>query len=82
MTEIFWFKNQAEGNVAVNIHNKGVPSGAEDVIADPFFRRVLYCLLSNAVKFSPKNGVVDVTLSYTANLSPVPSKGILYACIH
>eukprot|EP00596_Hydrurales_sp_CCMP1899_P005116 CAMPEP_0119041318 /NCGR_PEP_ID=MMETSP1177-20130426/11544_1 /TAXON_ID=2985 /ORGANISM="Ochromonas sp, Strain CCMP1899" /LENGTH=771 /DNA_ID=CAMNT_0007007269 /DNA_START=1030 /DNA_END=3345 /DNA_ORIENTATION=- len=65
---------KAEGNVAVNFHSKGVPSGAEDVIADPFFRRVLYCLLSNAVKFSPKNGVVDVTLSYTANLSPVPSK--------
>ena len=61
-------EQKAGGFVAVKLHcNNGVNNDCEDIIADPFFHRVLFGLLSNAVKFSPPNGVVDLTVSYVGS---------------
>ena len=61
-------EQKAGGTVGIKLHCEEVSRDAEEVIADPFFRRVLFSLLSNAVKFSPLNGVVDVTVSYIPTL--------------
>jgi CheY-like chemotaxis protein len=57
-------EQKAGGTVAIKVHCEDVSRDVEEVIADPFFRRVLFILLSNAVKFSPLNGVVDVIVTY------------------
>ena len=68
-------EQKAGGLVAVKLHcNNGITNECEDILADPFFHRVLFGLLSNAVKFSPSNGVVDLTVSY------VPHNGIDNNC--
>jgi CheY-like chemotaxis protein len=62
-------EQKAGGTVAIKLHCEDVSRDVEEVIADPFFRRVLFSLLSNAVKFSPSNGIVDVTVSYIPTLN-------------
>jgi hypothetical protein len=68
-------EQKAGVGVAIKLHCDGVGPDVEEVIADPFFPRVLYSLLRNAVKYSPTDGVVDVTVTY----SPTPLYSILSA---
>jgi CheY-like chemotaxis protein len=62
-------EQKAGGTVAIKLHCEDMSRDVEEFIADPFFRRVLFILLSNAVKYSPLNGVVDVTVSYIPTLN-------------
>ena len=58
-------EQKAGGSVSIRLHCNDISKDVEDIVADPFFRRVLFSLLSNAVKFSPANGVVDVSVTYS-----------------
>ena len=62
-------EQKAGGNVEIRLHCANLNPDIEEIITDPYFKRVLYCLLSNAVKYSPLNGFVDVTISNSSSLS-------------
>jgi CheY-like chemotaxis protein len=53
-------------NVAVN--SAGVPTG---VLADPMLRRVLFNLVSNAMRFCSDNGNVEIKVSYCSGTDPL-----------
>ena len=59
-------EQKAGGSVEIRLQYANLNPNIEEIIIDPYFKRVLYCLLSNAVKYSPLNGFVDVTISNTS----------------
>ena len=67
-------EQKAGGNVEIRLHCDNLNPDIEEIITDPYFKRVLYCLLSNAVKYSPLNGFVDVTISNSSSLSSSRTK--------
>ena len=61
-------EQKAGASVEILLHcQDDLTKACDGMIADLYFRRVLFGLLSNAVKFSPKNGVVDLTVSFQNN---------------
>ena len=59
---------EQKGGRAVEIRTImiGVPIEAQSILADQYLSRVVYSLLSNAVRYSPANGHhVDFTITYT-----------------
>jgi CheY-like chemotaxis protein len=67
-------EQKAGGSVEIRLHCANLDPDIEEIITDPYFKRVLYCLLSNAVKYSPLNGFVDVTVSNTSSMSRTRTK--------
>ena len=59
-------EQKAGGSVEIRLQNANLNPDIEEIIIDPYFKRVLYCLLSNAIKYSPPTGFVDVTISNTS----------------
>lgn len=52
--------------VTIKMHTSGVPVEYEDMLVDPRISRVVYSLLSNAVRYSPATDhSVDFTVTYT-----------------
>lgn len=58
-------EQKAGGRVEIKVNCLNVDSSIEEVTTDPFFKRVLFSLLSNAVKFSPMDGIVSVTVTHS-----------------
>lgn len=67
-------EQKAGGCVDIRLHCADLNPEIEEIITDPYFKRVLYCLLSNAVKYSPLNGFVDVTVSNSSSMTRTRTK--------
>ena len=58
-------EQKAGGKVEIKVSCYNVDSSIEEVTTDPFFKRVLFSLLSNAVKFSTADGTVYLTVTHS-----------------